>query len=561
MRARGVRPDVLGMGMTQRPVNRRTVLYAVIVTLCVLAPSVASIRGTGPVVSPVTAGQSVGPQPTFRPAEVSAQLHNRVVTAQLEKSRGATSVQNPEWLAYDSADTSFYVAVSPSSVEVVPYSASGYLNVTHIIPVGSAPFGVAFDSGRGDIFVANTVSSNVSVISDATQTVVANIAVGVGPLGVAYDWVTDEIYVANNGTANVSVISGTTLSVVATVSVGMNPLGVAFDGATGRLFVADHGSSQVSVISGSDNRLLTSVNVGSDPYGVAIDPAADTVYVTNPGSSNVSVLSAASDSLVATVPVVPPFGSTAGPNNTLEGLAFDPSDGYVWVGAGSRYAILINPANQSVIEFFPNDQSGVVYDPDSGDICVTNTANDTFECFLFPSAAYLTRSVVFQETGLPPTTPWNVTLGSLGPTQRSNSSSILFGVEYGPGLPYTVLADGRIRGFPRERHSSQRGLTDYRGRVLHRRPRPVLGSVRGDGASVGYRLVRRSQRNSPPFDRRHGRLLGAERDVLVPDRGRTGLAHRGAPLPPLLGCDCGQRSLGGRAHAAVCALHVRGHLF
>ena len=53
--------------------------------------------------------------------------------------------------------------------------------VTATITVGSQPEGVAYDSGMGEVFVANYGSGTVSVISDSTNGVVATIPVGSGP--------------------------------------------------------------------------------------------------------------------------------------------------------------------------------------------------------------------------------------------------------------------------------------------------------------------------------------------------------------------------------------------
>ena len=50
------------------------------------------------------------------------------------------------------------------------------------IPVGVGPSGLAYDSGLGEIFVANVLSQDLSVISDSTNTVDATIgAPGVDP--------------------------------------------------------------------------------------------------------------------------------------------------------------------------------------------------------------------------------------------------------------------------------------------------------------------------------------------------------------------------------------------
>src|SRR2546422_3904238 len=48
---------------------------------------------------------------------------------------------------------------------------------------GLSPVAVAYDSGKGELFVANQHSDTVSVISDATNTVVATIPAGPGPKG------------------------------------------------------------------------------------------------------------------------------------------------------------------------------------------------------------------------------------------------------------------------------------------------------------------------------------------------------------------------------------------
>jgi YVTN family beta-propeller protein len=42
---------------------------------------------------------------------------------------------------------------------------------------------VAYDSGKGEVFVTNSYSGNVSVISDANNTVVASIPVGTDTSG------------------------------------------------------------------------------------------------------------------------------------------------------------------------------------------------------------------------------------------------------------------------------------------------------------------------------------------------------------------------------------------
>src|SRR2546425_1829340 len=111
---------------------------------------------------------------------------------------------------------------------------------------GGTPQGAAYDIGKGEIFVANTAADTVSVISDATRTVVATIQLpkGSNPLGLAYDSRKCEVFVADNGENTVSVISDATNTVVATILVpaGSYPSGVAYDYGTVEIFVTNTGA-------------------------------------------------------------------------------------------------------------------------------------------------------------------------------------------------------------------------------------------------------------------------------------------------------------------------------
>ena len=106
------------------------------------------------------------------------------------------------------------------------------------------PVQVAYDSGKGEVFVSNYGSNTVSVISDSTNKVVATIEVGSGPAGSAYDPAKGEVFVSNFGSNTVSVISDSTNAVVTNVTIassgtgGSGPNGIAYDPTRGELYVA-----------------------------------------------------------------------------------------------------------------------------------------------------------------------------------------------------------------------------------------------------------------------------------------------------------------------------------
>ena len=175
------------------------------------------------------------------------------------------------------------------------------------LPPGSFPTGLACDSAKGEVFIADEADDDVSVISDSTDKIVATVAVGVYPTGVVYDPAKGEVFVTNQGAlpsrdfvinSSVSVISDNTNAVVATIVLtpGSKPSYAAYDPATGEIFVADTSNYQglpgnVSVISDNTNAVVATVVIGSEPISASYDPATGEVFVTSAYANTVSVIS------------------------------------------------------------------------------------------------------------------------------------------------------------------------------------------------------------------------------------------------------------------------------
>jgi len=130
---------------------------------------------------------------------------------------------------------------------------------------------VVYDPAKGEVFVANIISNNVSVINDTDDRVVAWVPVGVCPSAAAYDPATGEVFVANLCSNNVSVISDATDAVVATVPVGGSPDAAVYDAAKDQVFVANSGSNSVSVLSVPRTYTVTFAESGLPPSTLAKD--------------------------------------------------------------------------------------------------------------------------------------------------------------------------------------------------------------------------------------------------------------------------------------------------
>jgi YVTN family beta-propeller protein len=178
-------------------------------------------------------------------------------------------------------DPMVYVADNGSGTVSV-FDAITYA-VTGSVDVGSGPTGVAVDQPAGTVYVTNTDSDSVSVVSEATLAVTTTIALGYGtaPTGVVVTPDGATAYVADSGTDVVSVIDTSTNAVTATIAVGDDPTAVAVGPNGADVYVTDTLSNAVSVIATATNSVTSTVGVGEFPSAITVGPLGNYVYVTN----------------------------------------------------------------------------------------------------------------------------------------------------------------------------------------------------------------------------------------------------------------------------------------
>jgi hypothetical protein len=126
---------------------------------------------------------------------------------------------------------------NPNQVAILRWYAA---NETANFPVGSAPYGVAFDGAN--IWVANGGSSSLTKLRASDGTNLGTFDVGASPRSVAFD--SANVWVVNGGSFNVTKLRAIDGNNLGTFPVGASPTGVAFDGAN--IWVANNGSNTVS---------------------------------------------------------------------------------------------------------------------------------------------------------------------------------------------------------------------------------------------------------------------------------------------------------------------------
>jgi YVTN family beta-propeller protein len=234
------------------------------------------------------------------------------------------------------------------------------------LKVGTHPHAAAYDPVANDVFVTNTGSNSVSVISASSSKVVASVPVGASPEAVAYDLVDHQVDVANFGDGTVSVISESSLLVVATIGVGIAPSGIAV--SDGFVFVVNSGSDTMTVIDGSNNTAFETYGTGINPQAIVIDHGVG--YIANLGSDNLTEFSASN-------PAVRSY-STLPAGGTFGGLVA--TDGFVYVAEPKldRVAVVSEEFGQPSAGYYaavgwvgtPQAPESLTYLPSTGDVYV-----------------------------------------------------------------------------------------------------------------------------------------------------------------------------------------------
>ncbi len=137
--------------------------------------------------------------------------------------------------------------------------------------------GICINPGTNIIYVAISTSSNVSVIDGSTDDVIDTIS-AVNSSEIAVNPTTNLIYITNSANNTISVIDGSINKVIDTFKVEGPPGRIDINTATNRIYIADH-SGNVSVVDGSTNQVVDSIVIGTHIRGIGINPVTNIIYV------------------------------------------------------------------------------------------------------------------------------------------------------------------------------------------------------------------------------------------------------------------------------------------
>lgn len=199
----------------------------------------------------------------------------------------------------------------PSSADLVIAAARGTGEVLFIDParpwlksrvaVGGRPNGLAWDSRRQRVLVADVAGNSLTIVDPPRGKIVATTPLPGRPRWTVYDPAHDRFLVNVRDPAVVAVVDAETASVVGTWSISSaGPHGLDLDGPGRRAFVACDGGELIG-LSTNDGRELGSVGIAGGPDAIWFDGAVNRVYVAIGSPGVVQVVDASRMAVLETV--------------------------------------------------------------------------------------------------------------------------------------------------------------------------------------------------------------------------------------------------------------------
>jgi DNA-binding beta-propeller fold protein YncE len=278
-------------------------------------------------------------------------------------------------MVYDPATSEIFVSnYVTGDIQVISDSTNTQVaDVTALTQYAGPPFELAYDSVKGEIWVAD--ATGAYAISDATNIVVANVTDTNGFELAAFDPHTGEVFMSYNGV--ISVISDSSNKIIANIT--QDVTSIVDDSAKSEIFAAQSielglQSAVVYVISDNTNAVTTSIPVNGAPDYLAYDSGKGEIFVGCQTSNgyNLQVISDSTNKVVATINLPT--------SQTLGGMAYNPNKGEIYINDGTLVAIISDKTNDEVGTVNTNGTtgaSGIAYDSGTGTVYAMNNPGST----------------------------------------------------------------------------------------------------------------------------------------------------------------------------------------
>jgi YVTN family beta-propeller protein len=193
--------------------------------------------------------------------------------------------------------------VTESAVDKLAIIDASAHTVTATVPTGADPTALALDLSQTPnlLYISDSGGSTVTVVNPTTQQIRATIPVGPHPSGIAValpgSGISEtgphdaEIYVADTLSNTVSVISASRMQVIATIPAPGGPVSVTIPQVGGVAYVGTRAGTVLALSVSTHRYAGVVLDAGSGPFGTMdYDAVTGQIFVPNAGADEVDVL-------------------------------------------------------------------------------------------------------------------------------------------------------------------------------------------------------------------------------------------------------------------------------
>jgi YVTN family beta-propeller protein len=262
------------------------------------------------------------------------------------------------------------LAISPADAQ---FTTSNFFNweTTPVHPVALSPDGTR-------LAVCNLPDDHVEIfnVTSGVPVSLASIAVGLNPVSVCFR-TTNELWVANYISSTLSVIDLATMRVFNTINTTNQPSDIVFAGASNLAYVSCGQPNVVQVFNPISSQLVTNLNIdGNRPRAMSVSPDGSKVYVAIFESGNASTIISTGVSDLNNLPKPSPITFPDAPSHGL-----DPPP-----NSGTNFVPAINPALTN-----PPPRTGLIVKKNSAGRWMDDNNGDWTEFIRGTNAAFTGR--------------------------------------------------------------------------------------------------------------------------------------------------------------------------
>jgi YVTN family beta-propeller protein len=178
-----------------------------------------------------------------------------------------TTQERSHMIVVTPAENKFYVTNTVSgSVSVIDRSTGA----VKVLATGPGTEGIAISPDGKEVWAASRLDDKISVISTATDTIVAAFpSGGKGPKRMDFTPDGTQVWVTNPGSNQATVFDARARELIASLALSKSPSGVYISSDGRRAYITNANANELSSVDVASRKIVNAMPIGTDPDGVA----------------------------------------------------------------------------------------------------------------------------------------------------------------------------------------------------------------------------------------------------------------------------------------------------